>query len=398
MRVAFVTFEYPPFIVGGAGVHAAHITEELAKLGHQVVVFTPAAGNIDGVEQPSDANLQVWHVPVRETIPFKALQFWINLPGEIKKAEEERKFDVIHINGLSYWFLPRRLSTAPHVLTVHHLVRDAAENTGLDLSSRIKDLSGENGVLIPQIEKRAVESVDRIIAVSNYTKDRILQTYNISPEMVYVVYNGVDFEGYTFTQEDLDETRKQLGLPDLPVILFVGRVDDPRKGLDVLIRAFRKVLDEVDATLLVVGKGDQTTARDLAGPALDRMVFTGFVDDVTLKKCYALCDLYVCPSRLEGFGLTILEAFAAEKPVVATRVGAIPELVHDGQNGILVPPDSVTAMATAIVLILQDSESYEQVGRGNAIYLGDTFSWAEAAGKTGCLYLQLRSFQKRKAS
>ena len=307
MRVAFVTFEYPPFIIGGAGVHAAHITEELAKLGHQVVVFTPAAGNIDGVEQPSDANLQVWHVPVRETIPFKALQFWINLPGEIKKAEEERKFDVIHINGLSYWFLPRRLSTAPHVLTVHHLVRDAAENTGLDLSSRIKDLSGENGVLIPQIEKRAVESVDRIIAVSNYTKDRILQTYNISPEMVYVVYNGVDFEGYTFTQEDLDETRKQLGLPDLPVILFVGRVDDPRKGLDVLIRAFRKVLDEVDATLLVVGKGDQTTARDLAGPALDRMVFTGFVDDVTLKKCYALCDLYVCPSRLEGFGLTLLE-------------------------------------------------------------------------------------------
>ena len=75
MRVAFVTFEYPPFIIGGAGVHAAHITEELARLGHQVVVFTPAVGNTDGVEQPSDSNLQVWHVPVRETIPFKALQF-----------------------------------------------------------------------------------------------------------------------------------------------------------------------------------------------------------------------------------------------------------------------------------------------------------------------------------
>ncbi len=397
MRVAFVTFEYPPFIIGGAGVHALHITEELAKLGNQVVVFTPAIGS-DSTEHPLDANLQIWHVPVREVIPFRALQFWINLPGEIKKAEREQKFDVIHINGLSYWFLPRRLSAAPHVLTVHHLVRDAAENIGLSLSSRMKDLSGENGFLIPQIERRALESVDMVVAVSNYTKDRILQTYSIPSEMVDVVYNGVKFDGYTFTREELDETRKQMGLPDLPVILFVGRVDDPRKGLDVLIQAFRKVLDEVDATLLVVGKGDQTIARDLAGPALDRMVFTGFVDDITLKKCYALCDLYVCPSRLEGFGLTILEAFAAGKPVVATKVGAIPELVHDGQNGILVPPDSVTAMATAIVLILQDSESYEQVGRGNAIYLGDTFSWAEAAGKTGCLYLQLRSFQKCKAS
>jgi glycosyltransferase involved in cell wall biosynthesis len=397
MRVAFVTFEYPPFIIGGAGVHALHITEELAKLGNQVVVFTPAIGS-DSTEHPLDANLQIWHVPVREVIPFRALQFWINLPGEIKKAEREQKFDVIHINGLSYWFLPRRLSAAPHVLTVHHLVRDAAENIGLSLSSRMKDLSGENGFLIPQIERRALESVDMVVAVSNYTKDRILQTYSIPSEMVDVVYNGVKFDGYTFTREELDETRKQMGLPDLPVILFVGRVDDPRKGLDVLIQAFRKVLDEVDATLLVVGKGDLTTARSLAGPALDRIVFTGFVDDITLKKCYALCDLYACPSRLEGFGLTILEAFAAGKPVVATKVGAIPELVHDGQNGILVPPDNVTAMATAIVLILQDSQSYEQVGRGNAIYLGDTFSWAEAAGKTGRLYLQLRSFQKCKAS
>ena len=307
MRVAFVTFEYPPFIIGGAGVYATHVTEELAKLGHQVVVFTPAIGNTDNTEHPPGANLQVWHVPVREVIPFRALQFWINLPREIKKAEREGKFDIIHINGFSYWFLPKRLSAAPHVLTVHHLIRDAAENTGLDLSSRMKDLSGENGFLIPRIEKRAVKSVDKIIAVSNYTKDRILQTYHVPYEMVDVVYNGVDFDGYTFTQEDLDETGKQLGLPDLPVILFVGRVDDPRKGLDVLIQAFRRVLDEVDATLLVVGKGDQTTARDLAGPALDRIVFTGFVDDITLKKCYALCDLYSCPSRLEGFGLTLLE-------------------------------------------------------------------------------------------
>ena len=69
MRVAFVTFEYPPFIIGGAGVHALHVTEELAKLGNQVVVFTPAIGNTDNTEHPPGANLQVWHVPVREAIP-----------------------------------------------------------------------------------------------------------------------------------------------------------------------------------------------------------------------------------------------------------------------------------------------------------------------------------------
>jgi len=389
MRVAFVTFEYPPFIIGGAGVYATHIAGELANLDHQVVVFTPAIGNADGAEHPSDVNLQVWRVPVREALPFKALQFWINLPGEIKKAEGEQKFDVIHINGLSYWFLPKRLSTAPHVLTVHHLVRDAAENTGLDLISRVRDLSGESGFFIPLIEGRALESVDKIIAVSNYTKDRIVQTYHVLSEMIDVVYNGVEFDGYIFTQEDLDETRKQLGLPDLPIILFVGRVDDPRKGLDILVQAFRKVLDEIDATLLVVGKGDQATARGLAGPALDRIVFTGFVDDVTLKKCYALCDLYVCPSRLEGFGLTILEAFASGKPVVATEVGAIPELVHGGQNGVLILPEDVTAMANAIVFILQGLDLYEQIGKDNVICSDNQFSWVKAAESTECSYLQL---------
>ncbi len=389
MRVAFVTLEYPPFIIGGAGVYATHIAGELANLGHRIVVFTPVIDNTDGAEHPSDVNLQVWRVPVREALPFRALQFWINLPGEIKKAEGEQKFDVIHINGLSYWFLPKRLSTAPHVLTVHHLVRDAAKNTGLDLTSRIKDLSGENGFFIPLIEGGALESVDKIIAVSNYTKDRIVQTYHVSSKMIDVVYNGVEFGGYTFTQEDLDEIRRQFELPDLPIILFVGRVDDPRKGLDILVQAFRKVLDEIETILLVVGKGDQATARSLAGPALDRIVFTGFVDDVTLKKCYALCDVYVCPSRLEGFGLTILEAFAAGKPAVAAEVGAIPELIHNGQNGVLIPPENATAMAKAIVLTLQDSDPYERIRKDNVIYSGNQFSWAKAAENTECSYLRL---------
>jgi len=378
MRVAFITFEYPPYILGGAGVYAAQITEKLSQMGHQIVVFTPAI-NKDWNEHSPNVNLQIRHVPVRQMSPFKALQFWINLPREIKKVEKGQKFDIIHINGISYWFLKRRLSTAPHVLTVHHLVRDAAKNIGLDLCSRIRNLSGENGFIIPLIEKRSLKSVDRIIAVSNYTKDRILQTYKISTKRVDVAYNGVDFEGYIFTQEELAETRKQLGLPDCAVILFVGRVDDPRKALDVLIQAFKIVLDEVDATLLVVGKGDLTIVRDLSGPALDRVVFTGYVDDATLKRCYALCNVYVCPSRLEGFGLSILEAFRAGKPVVATRVGAIPELIQDNINGTLVEKEDAIGMAKAINFYLRDQQRCKLIGLNNQEKVQGDFSWGISA-------------------
>lgn len=379
MRVAFVTFEYPPFIVGGAGVYAARVTEELAKLGHQVVVFTPAIDRADSNKHPSSANLQVWHVPIRETTPFKALQFWIHLPKEIKKAENGQNFDIVHINGLSYWFLKRRLSPAPHVLTVHHLVGDAAENTGLDLFSRIKDLSGENGFFIPLIEKRAINSADQIIAVSNYTKDRILTIYHTPSEKIDVVYNGVDSDGCTFTQQDLAETKKQLGLSDLPVILFVGRVDDPRKGLDVLIRAFRKISDEIDATLLVVGKGDQTAARNLSGPIVDKIVFTGFVDDITLKKCYALCDVYVCPSRLEGFGLTLVEAMWYGKPIIASNAGAIKEVLRDYDMGVLVDSDNLIQLSNEILRFIEFGGKYNQQGE-NMVPIH--FDWEKCAKQT----------------
>jgi len=390
MRVAFVTFEYPPFILGGAGVYATHITEELTKLGNQVVVFTPGTTNVDCNNDPTSDRLKIWHVPIHETIPFRAFQFWVRLPKEIKKAESKQKFDIIHINGISYWFLRGRLSAAPHVLTVHHLVQDAAKSTDLALLLRIKDISGENGYIIPQIENRALKSIDKIVAVSNYTKDRILQVYHISTKRVDVVYNGVDFEDCTFTQEELTETRKQLGLlQDRAVILYIGRVDDPRKGLDVLIQAFRKVLDENDATLLVVGKGNRTIVQDLLGSALDRVVFTGFVDNTTLKKCYALCSVYVCPSRLEGFGLSILEAFRAGKPVVATRVGAIPELIQDNINGVLVENEDAIGMAKAIDFYLKNELLCKRIGKNNLEKSRGCFSWSLSARHLDKIYKQL---------
>jgi glycosyltransferase involved in cell wall biosynthesis len=387
MRVAFVTFEYPPCIWGGAGIYAAHITKELARLGHRVIVFTPGSATTDCMVQPSHDNLEIRHVAIHEKIRFKELQFWLLLPNEIRKAEKEQKFDIIHINGICYWFL-KRLSTAPHVLTVHHLAGDAAENTGLDLLSRIRDLTGENGFFLPFIERKALNSADKIIAVSNYTRDRIFQVYHISPGKVDVIYNGVDSDTPAFTGEERAKTRTQLGLPDLPVILFVGRVHDKRKGLDILIRAFLQVLVTVDATLLVVGKGDQTKARVLAGSSLDRIVFLGFVDDSTLKKCYSLCDVYVCPSRLEGFGLTILEAFAAGKPVVATMVGSIPELIRNGNNGMLVEKGDLTGMVNAILHYLQNPHQ----GKQNGI-LRTHFNWETNVKRLEKVY-DTRNFQK----
>jgi|LGVF01.1.fsa_nt_gb glycosyltransferase involved in cell wall biosynthesis len=387
MKVAFVTFEYPPFIMGGAGIYATNITRELAKLGHQVIVFTP---QINDLEEKKDElnNLEIERIRMNKRLPFKALQFWLHLPSEVKKVESKKRFDIIHFNGISYWFLKNRISKAPHVITVHHLVQDAIRNNNLSLISRIKDVSGENNLFIPFIEKRCVKCVDRIIAVSNFTKKQITTTYKIPSDKVKVVYNGVDLNGYTFIKEEMGKTKKQLNLDRKPTILFVGRIDDPRKGLDLLLKAFKKVLGKNDAMLLVVGKGDQTEAKKLATSLgiAENVVFSGFVEEATLKRYYALCEVYVCPSRLEGFGLTILEAMATGKPIVATDVGAIPEIIKSEENGILVELGNINELSSAICRFLHDKKIVEQIGKRNADYVKEKFSWVWAAKETERIY------------
>ncbi|MDI9394649.1 MAG: glycosyltransferase family 4 protein [Euryarchaeota archaeon] len=377
MRIAFVTFEYPPFIIGGAGVYALNITRELAKLGHQVVVFTPDSS--ENAPESDLSNLIIQKVSVNKKLPFKALQFWLRLPSEIKKFEKKTPFDILHFNGISYWFLKKRLSKAKHIVTVHHLVKDAIINNNLSFISRMKDISGENSFFMSFLEKKCIKSSDKLVAVSNFTKNQIIDLYNVDPDNIEVIYNGTDLSGYSFTEHEIIKTKKQFGINENPVILFVGRVDDPRKGLDLLLKATKKVLEKMNITLLVVGKGDQTKVREFIDHLgiSKNVIFTGFIDEHYLKKCYSLCSIYVCPSKLEGFGLTIIEAMAAEKPIIATNVGAIPEILRG--YGYLLNSNDEEKMSEAIVSILS---SYKQPIKKSTLYSNVyEFSWKNSSKK-----------------
>ena len=232
IKIAFVTFEYPPFVMGGAGVYAKHITEELAKLGHQITVFTPRIGEFDDKEY-FDNKLRIIRVKINNRIPFKALQFWLKLPKEIENAEKNCKFDLIHFNGLSYCFLKKKVSNAYHLATINHLVGDTVKNNNLGVLSRIKGVSEETNFLMPSIESRCIKNSDRIIAISEFTKNRIIDKHNVISEKISVINDGVNFDGYEFSNEELKKTKHELGLLKCRVIIFVGRVDDYRKGLDI---------------------------------------------------------------------------------------------------------------------------------------------------------------------
>lgn len=391
MRIAFITFEYPPFIIGGAGVYALNVTRELAKLGHQVVVFTPDIS--ENRSQSNLLNLEIRKVHVNNELPFKALQFWLRLPKEIRCLEKNNRFDILHFNGISYWFLKNRLSKAKHIVTVHHLVKDAMMNNNPNFISRIKDISGENGFFVSIFERKCIKYSDKLVAVSNFTKKQIIESYHLDPAQIEIIYNGADFNGYSCTKEEISNYKKQLNLSERPVILFVGRVDDPRKGLDFLVNSIKRVLDITDITLLIVGKGDQTKIRELISSLgiSSNVVFTGFIDEKLLKICYLLCDIYVCSSKLEGFGLTIVEAMLAGKPIVATKVGAIPEILDEKINGILVEPDDIVCMSDAIIKLVKNKDLAINIGEINAEYAINNFNWNRNAIRLNEIYTVCQS-------
>jgi glycosyltransferase involved in cell wall biosynthesis len=386
VRVAFVSFEYPPFIIGGAGTYASSVTRELAQLGHEIVVFTPQITRENDESSRSDA-VQIVPVHVTSALRFPALQFWLKLPHAIRHVEKDNPFDIIHFNGLCYSFVPRRVSKAPHVITIHHLVRDAIEHVNLSLISRTKDLSGETSFIVPHIEKRGVNSADTIIADSDYTRRRIMETYAIQSSKIQTVHLAIDVLESVFSEEQLDEIRSELAIPAVAVVLFVGRVDDRRKGLAQLLWAFKEVLKNQKACLLIVGSGKQADARKLAASLgiAQHVVFAGWVSEGTLRKCYALCSVYVCPSRLEGFGLTLLEAMAAAKPIVAANVGSIPEIMNE-LNGSLVDSGDVSALANSICRYLEDQALSKSIGAYNAREVRRRYDWQTTARGTEKVY------------
>lgn len=389
MRIAFSTLQYPS-IDGGSHKYALYVTRGLAELGHDITVF--AALTNDAAEgREEQKNVRLVRVAVNERYA-PAAQFSFLLPKYIRQAErEEGKFDIVHFNGFCYWFFPRRVSLAPHVVTALHLATDAIAAMNDGLAKRLVHYSSETNVFMPFIEKRVFTSADYILSISNFTKARIMDKYKIPADRIETVYLGTEKSSYEFTDSDIRVFKESLNLGgEIPLLLFVGDVNDPRKGLDILLKALKLVTQQTSAALLVVGPGNQTEAKNRAASLgiSDKVFFFGSVDPIVLQKCYVTCDVYVYPSRLEGFGLPLLEATEAAKPIVATNVGAIPELVEHGINAHLVDPNEYS-IATAIVTALEDKHkgiSIKKVGK-TAL---NNFSWENTAGRTSELYKKLQ--------
>ncbi len=381
MKIAFITYEYPPYCgSGGLGTYAFNIARELKLLGHTVVIFTPNINRkkINHIEQ--EDNLTIIPIEIEEKLPFKAAIFWYKLDKYVKKYNVLFNFDIIHVNGISYWFLRKKILPIPHVITIHHVAKSAHIFNNYNFINRLLDIGGENGFIIPSIEKRALYFNNNVITVSNFTKNEITKFYDINKNNIYVIYNGINFNNRSSNEEIL-QFKKQHKLEDKHVILFVGRFSDKRKGFHTLLKSFNILLNRINAYLLIVGDGDKTESMEIIKNLgiEEKVNFMGFVDELTLAKCYQASDVLVCPSKFEGFGLSIIEAMYYGKPVVAFNVGAIPEILIDTKNGYLVEAEDIINMADSIYTLLYNKKLAIDIGMYNIEYVEKSFNWKISA-------------------
>ena len=394
MRVALLTREYPPEVYGGAGVHVEYLSEHLAGL-VDLDVFCFGGPRKSPLVK---AAYEPWEA-IGSGRPHDAVLKTLSV--DLLMAAGVEGADLVHTHT---WYanfaghLARLLYDIPHVATTHSLEPRRPW--------KAEQLGGGYAVST-FCERTALEAADAVIAVSGAMKDDILDAYPaIDPDRIVVIHNGVDTNEFT-PDPNIDEL-PGLGIdPDRPYVTFVGRITR-QKGIDLLLRDAEQFDAATQLVLLPsapdtpeVGKEMRALADQLGRQREGVLWLEQVLPRPQLIQVLSHSALALCPSVYEPFGLVNVEAMACGTAVVATDVGGIPEIVVDGETGILVhielgadgrpadPERFVGDLAEAVNGLVADTGTAERMGTLGRKRAVAEFSWPSIASRTAELYASL---------
>ncbi|MDP9456808.1 MAG: glycosyltransferase [Actinomycetota bacterium] len=399
MRLAMISEHASPLATlggedsGGQNVYVAELARRLGTMGHEVDVFTRRddAGLPEVV--PFSEGVRVVNLaagPTRSVPKDEIFGFMPAFRDAFYRfaGEEAAPYDLVHANfWMSGWVAceAKRDLGLPFAQTFHAL------------GEVKKREQGEADTSPPErraAETRIVEEADRILATCPAEVEELTTLYDADPARLSLVPCGVD--GGTFRPVDRRETRRHLGLPDVPTVVYVGRLV-PRKGVDTLVRAFALLPDALGARLVVVGgepgPGPSPEAARLSALAdslgvSEGVTFVGSRPQGELRRFYGAADVAVSVPHYEPFGMTPLEAMACATPVVGSRVGGIKWSVADGETGLLVPPRDQQALSESLARLLSDGALRERMGRAARRRVEDHFTWERVATGAEAAFLE----------
>jgi len=376
LSVALLTREYPPEIYGGAGVHVEYLARELTRLVNLTV-------HCQGADRPAAVAHRPWDHLAAANQALQTISTDLSMTAAVGDA------GLVHSHT---WYanlaghLAALLYGIPHVMTVHSLE---------PLRPWKAEQLGGGYALSSWCERTAVEAAAAVIAVSNGMRDDVLAVYPAVPaDRVRVIHNGIDTSEYR--PDPATDVLDRYGVdPGRPSVIFVGRVTR-QKGLPVLLRA-ATAIDPAAQLVICAGQADtpeleaevSSLARQLRADRSGVIWISGMLAKREVIQLLTHATVFTCPSLYEPLGIVNLEAMACGTAVVGSRVGGVPEVVADGETGLLVPPGDPAALAGAINVLLADEPLAAQMGRLGRARAETEFGWTSIAAQTVALYAEL---------
>jgi glycosyltransferase involved in cell wall biosynthesis len=401
LKVLIVGWEFPPFHSGGLGVVCYHLTKCLSKQGIEVIFALPKKVDLDiDYMRVLFGNQSIDKITFRRVdsilSPYISAQLYqqqleksgrVNIYGqdlfgevlrygaEIVEMVKNESFDVIHVHDwltMAAGLNLKKLSGKPLIVHIHTTEFDRSGNNP---DSRVYTL-----------EKQGLEGADIIIAVSNFTKNIIIEHYKIDPAKIKVVYNSVAIDEHL-------ERMSKINLQNKKIVFYIGRLS-LHKGPDHLLRAAQKVLPKDPNVIFVFGgKGEmQYQLIEMATQMniIDKVVFTGFLSDHRRNQFFQSAHLFVLPSVSEPFGIVPLEALSNNVPVLISKQSGVSEILN---HCLKVDFWDVDQMANKILAVLRYPVLRESLLDGGTEeikkFKGPEFNWDKRAEECVQIYKML---------
>lgn len=388
MKVLFVSWEYPPVVVGGLGRHVHHLATEMAAAGHDVVVLTRRPSGTDAVTHPTTdtvvegvrvlavaedppefefgQDMMAWTLAMGHSFVRAGLRI-LHGGGWVPEVVHAHDWLVAHpAIALAEFF------DVPLVSTIH--ATEAGRHSGW--------VSGRTNRQVHSVEWWLVSESDALITCSASMRDEVNRLFGYDATDITVIHNGIDIRTWPFA-----ERARTSGPAEL---LFAGRLEY-EKGVQDLLAALPRIRRSHPGTTLTIA-GDGTQRDWLMEQARKHRVgkavrFVGPVDHTELVTLMHRCDAIVLPSRYEPFGIVALEAAATGVPLIVSTTGGLGEAVREPDTGLTFEPADVAGLAAAVRATLSDPGAAAQRALRARARLTAEFSWAEVAERTASVHL-----------
>ena len=413
MRICLLCYRGKAYS-GGQGVYLYYLAQELHRQGHEVhVIAGPPYPEVEpGITMHRLESLRLYETsddspdlcrPDEPPPRWKPLNFYewgatklgffpeiftfsMRAYLKLRELQPKYKFDVVHDNQcLGHGVLLMKTLGIPVVATIHHPVpidREHHINQARNFREKFRKMRFYS---FCTTQKIVAKRLDRIINVSEASKEECQRIFKVPDSKTRVVLNGVDTDAFRRTNGRQPQPNS---------LIMVGSTEDRKKGILYLLQALRILNQEMKVNLTIV---DRKPPGVLYAPSLAReygleenVTYTGRLSTEELVQAYQSAEVCVIPSIYEGFGFPAAEAMACETPLVTSRAGALPEVTGDPAEGaLLVPPEDPQALADAIREILTDDQLKKSLGKAGRRRIEERFTWAEATRQTVDVYKEV---------